>query len=66
MRKTQGLQALKKFHAFLDGSEPLGFEVPSREAAYDFISRQLRRFGYTRLGKADKGLKGDLDGIEFF
>nr|VFJ99886.1 MAG: hypothetical protein BECKLFY1418A_GA0070994_11072 [Candidatus Kentron sp. LFY] len=39
MIKTQRLQALKKFHAFLDGSEPLGFEVPSREAAYDFISR---------------------------
>nr|VFJ47771.1 MAG: Integrase core domain-containing protein [Candidatus Kentron sp. FW]VFJ62302.1 MAG: Integrase core domain-containing protein [Candidatus Kentron sp. FW] len=54
--KTQGLQTLEQIRAFLDGSEPLGFEVPERKAAYDFIARQLRRFGYVRLSKANKGL----------
>jgi transposase InsO family protein len=54
--KTQGLQTLEQVCAFLEGSKPLEFEIPQREAAYDFIAQQLRRFGYTRLGKADKGL----------
>ena len=56
MLKTQRLQTLEQVRVFLDGSESLGFEVPSREAAYDFISQQLRGFGHTQLGKADKGL----------
>nr|VFK00742.1 MAG: Integrase core domain-containing protein [Candidatus Kentron sp. LFY]VFK02579.1 MAG: Integrase core domain-containing protein [Candidatus Kentron sp. LFY] len=56
MLKTQRLQTLEQVRAFLDGSDSLGFEVPSREVAYNFISQQLRRFGYTRLSKADKGL----------
>jgi hypothetical protein len=54
--QTQGLQTLEQVRAFLEGSQPLGFEVPNREATYEFIAQTLRRFGYTRLGKADKGL----------
>jgi transposase InsO family protein len=54
--KTQGLQTLEHVRAFLDGSQPLGFEAPQRQAAYDWITRQLQRFNYPRLGKADKGL----------
>ena len=38
MIKTQRLQTLEKIRAFLNGSESLGFEIPSREVAYDFIS----------------------------
>lgn len=53
--KTQGLQTLEHVQAFLDGSQPLDFEAPQRGAAYDWISRQLHRFDYGRLGKADKG-----------
>jgi hypothetical protein len=56
MLKTQGLQSLEQIRAFLEGSQPLGIEVPAREAAYDWMAAELRRFGYTRLGKADKGL----------
>ena len=56
MIKTQRLQTLEKIRAFLNGSESLGFEIPSREVAYDFILQQLRRFGHTQLGKTDKGL----------
>jgi hypothetical protein len=54
--KTQGLQTLEQIRAFLEGSQPLGFQTPSREAAYGWIAAPLRRFGYTRLGKTGKGL----------
>ncbi|TFH64690.1 MAG: transposase [Gemmatimonadales bacterium] len=54
--KTQGLQTLEQIRAFLEGSQPLDFEAPRREAAYAFVGQQLRRFAYARLGKADKGL----------
>ena len=56
MLKTQGLQTLEQVRAFLEGSQPLGFEVPAREAAYEWITGELRRLQYPRLGKADKGL----------
>lgn len=54
--KTQGLQTLEQVRAFLEGTQFLGFTVSAREAAYDWIAAELRRFKYTRLGKADKGL----------
>ena len=54
--KTQGLQTLEQVRAFLEGSRSLDFEVLTREAAYDWISAELRRLKYTRSGKADKGL----------
>ena len=41
---------------FLEGAQPLDFQSPQRDGAYKFIAQQLRRFGYARLGKADKGL----------
>ncbi|MHB1203038.1 MAG: hypothetical protein ACYCZC_07840 [Acidithiobacillus sp.] len=56
MLKTQGLQTLEQIRAFLEGSQPLGFEALPRDSAYDFIARTLRQFGYAQLGKADKGL----------
>lgn len=54
--KTQGLQTLEQVRAFLEGAQALSFEAPAREAAYEWISTELRRLKYTRLGKADKGL----------
>lgn len=56
MLKTQGLQTLEQIRAFVAGTQPLGFDVPAREDRYDWIGAELRRFGYRRLGKADKGL----------
>lgn len=56
MLKTQGLQDLDQVRAFLDGLQALGFEAPTRDAAYDWIAGELRRFRYSRLSKADKGL----------
>jgi hypothetical protein len=54
--KTQGLQTPEQVRAFLEGSQTLDFEVPTREVAYDWIAAELRRLKYTRLGKVDKGL----------
>jgi hypothetical protein len=54
--KTQGLQTLEQVRAFLEGSQPLDFVAPAREAAYGWIAAELRRLRYPRLGKADKGL----------
>ncbi|RCN57173.1 DDE-type integrase/transposase/recombinase [Acidiferrobacter thiooxydans] len=54
--KTQGLQTLEHIRAFLEGTQPLGFEAPAREVTYEWIVAELRRLRYTRQGKADKGL----------
>lgn len=54
--KTQGLQRLEQVRAFLEGTQALGFDAPAREAAYQWIAAELRRFRYPRLSKADKGL----------
>ena len=56
MLHTQGLKTLDDIRTFLDGSQPLEVKAPQREAAYELIARTLRRFAYTTLGKADKGL----------
>ncbi len=56
MLKTQGLQTLEQIRAFLEGTQPLGFDVPARNDLYDWIASELRRFRYQRLGKAEKGL----------
>lgn len=54
--KTQGLHTLEHVRAFLEGAQPLGFEAPARDAAYAWVTSEVIRFGYARLGKADKGL----------
>ncbi len=54
--KTQGLQTMEQIRAFLEGTHPLDFDVPAREALYEWIAGELRRLGYLRLGKTDKGL----------
>ena len=56
MLKTQGLQSLEQIRAFLDGAQPLGFDAPTRDDLYHWITCELRRFHYDRLGKVDKGL----------
>ena len=53
---AHGLQTMEQIRAFLEGSQSLDIEIPHREAAYDFIAQTLRCFGYSRLGKTDKGL----------
>ena len=53
---TQGLQCLEQMGTFLEGSEPIGFASPQRSGVYEFIAHNLRRFGYARLGREDRGL----------
>ncbi len=54
--KTQGLQTMEQIRAFLEGAQALDFDPPARDALYEWIADELRRFRYIRLGKADKGL----------
>lgn len=43
--QTQGLQSLEQVRAFLEGSQSLGFEVPNREATYEFIAHTSHSSG---------------------
>src|ERR1700674_1735044 len=49
------LHTLAELQAFLDGTVTVDFAVAA-EARYDFIARTVRRFGYLRLKRADKGV----------
>ena len=49
------LHTLAELQAFLDGTVAVDFAVAA-EARYDFIARTVRRFGYGRLKRADKGV----------
>lgn len=53
---TQGLQTLGHVRDFVDHSAPLGFERPDRASTDDWLTQELRRFGYARPGNADMGL----------
>ena len=50
-----GLHTLARLRAFLDGTVAVSFSVATNEC-YDFIARTVRRFGYARLKRADKGV----------
>ncbi len=54
--QTHGLKTLAQIRAFLEGSQPLAIKTPERATAYAFIAQTLRRFRYSRLSKAEKGL----------
>ena len=49
------LATLAQLQAFLDGTAVVVFAVAAEER-YDFIARILRRFGYRRLPRTDKGV----------
>ena len=53
--KDDGLHTLARLRAFLDGTVAVSFSVATNEC-YDFIARTVRRFGYARLKRADKGV----------
>lgn len=53
---TQGLQSFGQIQAFLEGSQALDFELTRRDEAYQFIGQTLRRFGYARCSRREKGL----------
>src|ERR1035437_9559856 len=49
------LHTLDQLRAFLKGTAAVGFLVGANER-YEFITRTLRRFGYSRLRRADRGV----------
>ena len=49
------LNTLAQLRAFLEGTIAVDFAVVA-DQRYDFIGRTLRRFGYGRLKRADKGV----------
>jgi transposase InsO family protein len=49
------LHTLDQLRAFLNGTVAVGFSVGANER-YEFIARILRRFGYSRLRRADRGV----------
>lgn len=53
---THRLKTLDEVRAFLSGSSQFHFTLTAREDAYAWIETTLRRLGYLRLGKADRGV----------
>jgi transposase InsO family protein len=49
------LRTLEQVHAFVQGTVALDFSVPP-DQRYEFVARTVRRFGYARLSRPDKGL----------
>jgi transposase InsO family protein len=49
------LQTLDQVRAFLKGTVTVVFSVAANER-YEFVARTVRRFGYARLNRADKGV----------
>ena len=53
--QTERLCTLEQVRAFVEGSEPVDYPPEERRSAYEFVRRTLVRFGYPRLGRADRG-----------
>ncbi|MEK7730722.1 MAG: integrase [Planctomycetota bacterium] len=53
--KDEQLHTLAQLQAFVDGTVAVDFSVKGEER-YGFIARTLRRFGYVRLKRPDKGV----------
>ena len=53
---TQGLQTIDEIRTFVDASQTADFEITDPAEAQRFIRQTLRRFGYTRRCRADKGV----------
>lgn len=49
------LQTLDQVRAFLKGTVVVAFSLAANER-YEFVARTVRRFGYARLKRADKGV----------
>lgn len=55
METRQGL-SLEQIRAFLRASDAVGFEGRNREEVYGWVNRMLDELGYTKLGRAGRGL----------
>jgi hypothetical protein len=48
--------SLEQIRAFLRASDAVGFEGRNREEVYGWVNRMLDELGYTKLGRAGRGL----------
>ena len=46
---------MAQVRAFVSGSEPISFTLENRQAAYGWMADTLKRFGYARCNRSDKG-----------
>jgi len=53
---TQGLHTLEQVRAFVAGNAPVSFTLTDRASAHAWMADTLRRFGYTRASRADRGV----------
>lgn len=53
---TQGLHTLEQVRAFVTGHAPVSFTLTDRASAHAWMADTLRRFGYTRASRADRGV----------
>ncbi|MDH5562028.1 MAG: integrase [Nitrospirota bacterium] len=54
------IKTLDHVRQFLNGLGPMEFRIEAKAACYTWIQRNLLRFPYPRLGKAEKGLLLDF------
>lgn len=54
--QTHALQTLEQVRAFMAGAEPVSFTLADRDSAYAWMADTLKRFGYARASRADRGL----------
>lgn len=54
--QTHALQTLEQVRAFMAGAEPLSFTLTDRASAHAWMADSLKRFGYARASKTDRGL----------
>lgn len=53
---THLLTSLDEVRAFLEGNAAVTFTAPDANERYGWLETTLHRFGYSQLGRADKGL----------
>ena len=55
--KLDNLKTIEQMESFLNGSQAIAFSVASsKDERYQFVEGVLKRFGYIRLKRYDKGV----------
>jgi hypothetical protein len=54
--QTQAIQTIEQVRAFVAGVEPVSFTLADRSSAHTWMADTLKRFGYTRACRADRGV----------
>jgi len=54
--QTHALQTLEQVRAFMAGAGPVSFTLTERDLAHAWMGDTLKRFGYARASRADRGL----------